>query len=57
MLALSALLLDPRLFNFLIMALYAFAVLRWAVAGNAWASCYWLCALGLTVIITFGKPH
>lgn len=52
-----AVLLDPRVFNFAIMALYGFAVLRWLVAGNLWASAYWLCALGLTIIITFGKTH
>lgn len=50
-------LLDPRVFNFIIMALYALAVCRWAFAGNFWASGYWSCALGLTVIITFGKTH
>lgn len=51
------LLLDPRVFNFAIMALYAFAVLRWSVEANYWAASYWACALGLTVIITFGRTH
>lgn len=50
-------LLDPRFFNFLIMGLYGFAVLRWAIAANFWAAGYWACALGLTIIITFGKTH
>ena len=48
---------DPRLFNFIIMALYAGAVIRWSVAANFWAAGYWACALGLTLIITFGKTH
>ena len=52
-----AVLLDPRVFNFLIMGLYSLAVIRWLVAGNLWAAGYWSCALGLTVIITFGKTH
>jgi hypothetical protein len=54
---LVAFLLDPRIFNFAIMTLYTFAVARWVVAGNYWAGAYWACALGLTIIITFGKTH
>lgn len=48
---------DPRLFNILIMSLYTLAVARWLFAGNLWAAGYWACALGLTIIITFGKTH
>lgn len=33
-----SIILDPRLFNFLIMGLYGFAVIRWAVAENFWAA-------------------
>lgn len=50
-------LLDSRIFNFLIMGLYSLAVIRWLVAANFWAAGYWTCALGLTCIITFGKTH
>ena len=50
-------LLDPRIFNFAIMSLYGLAVTRWLFAGNLWAAGYWSCALGLTIIITFGKTH
>lgn len=50
-------LLDPRLFNFVIMTLYGLNIARWSVAGNFWAAGYWSCALGLTVIITFGRTH
>ncbi len=50
-------LLDARLFNYLIMSLYALAICRWLFAGNLWAAGYWTCALGLTFIITFGKTH
>ena len=49
--------LDPRLFNVVIMALYGLNILRWIWDGNYWAASYWGCALGLTVIITFGRTH
>lgn len=52
-----SILLDPRIFNFIIMGLYGLAVVRWLFAANLWAAGYWACALGLTVIITFGRPH
>lgn len=48
---------DPRAFNFLIMALYACASIRWACAGK-WADmCYWLSALAITATVTFGYKH
>lgn len=50
-------LLDARLFNFVIMALYGLNIARWLFAANFWAAGYWGCALGLTVIITFGRTH
>lgn len=50
-------LLDPRIFNFVIMGLYGLNIGRWSVAGNFWAAAYWACALGLTVIISFGRTH
>lgn len=51
------LLLDPKLFNYLIMALYALSAVRWASAGK-WADmCYWLSALAITATVTFGYKH
>ena len=50
-------LVDPRLFNFLIMGLYALNVVRWAWAGNWADALYWLSALGITATVTFGYPH
>ncbi len=48
---------DPRIFNFVIMGLYALNVLRWALAGK-WADAfYWLSALGITATVTFGYKH
>jgi hypothetical protein len=52
-----SILLDPRIFNFIIMGLYTMNVVRWAIAGN-WADMfYWLSALGITCTVTFGYKH
>ena len=50
-------LLDPRIFNFVIMGLYGLNIGRWALAGNWWSAGYWGSALALVVIITFGRTH
>jgi hypothetical protein len=50
-------LLDPRFFNFLIMALYALSAIRWAMAGRYADMCYWLSALAITATVTFGYKH
>lgn len=48
---------DPRLFNFVIMLLYALNAGRWAYQGS-WADvCYWVSALGITATVTFGYSH
>lgn len=48
---------DPRVFNYLIMVLYAMNAARWAWHGN-WADCcYWLSALAITATVTFGYSH
>lgn len=50
-------LLDPRIFNFIIIGLYCLNALRWAVNGS-WADmCYWLSALAITLTVTFGYKH
>ena len=50
----KALLLDPKLFNYLIMTLYACSAIRFA-AGFYWTDmCYWLSALAITATVTFG---
>lgn len=50
-------LLDPALFNYVIMALYLTSAARWAYAGR-WADmCYWLSALAITATVTFGYKH
>lgn len=48
---------DPRVFNFLIMALYAMNAARWAFAGKWADTCYWLSALAITATVTWGYRH
>lgn len=53
----KAIILDPRLFNYLIVTLYTLAAIRWAVA-RSWADClYWIFALGITAVVTWGYRH
>ena len=52
-----SILLDPRLFNFVIMTLYGLNIARWAFAGNFWAATYWMAALLITICATFGRLH
>lgn len=48
---------DPKVFNYLIMTLYALNAGRWAVAGRPADVCYWLSALAITATVTFGYKH
>lgn len=50
-------LLDPKAFNYLIMALYLLNAARWAIAGNKADVCYWLSAFAITATVTFGYRH
>jgi hypothetical protein len=46
--------LDPKLFNYVIMTLYAMSAIRFS-ASFMWADmCYWLSALAITATVTFG---
>lgn len=45
---------DPRLFNFVIMSLYAANILRWAWHGSWSDAAYWFFALGITATVTWG---
>lgn len=51
------LLLDPKLFNYVIMVLYALNAGRWALEGRIADVCYWLSALAITATVTFLYPH
>ena len=46
--------LDPKIFNYIIMALYVLNSVRWAVHGS-WGDClYWLAAFQITAAVTWG---
>ena len=48
---------DPKIFNYVIMTLYALNSVRWGFAGK-WADvCYWLSAFAITATVTFGYKH
>ena len=51
------LLLDPRVFSYIIMALYLLNALRWAYERKPADVCYWLSALAITATVTFGYRH
>ncbi|MCB5187407.1 hypothetical protein LG200_05230 [Methylobacillus caricis] len=48
--------LDPRIFNYVILALYSLNILRWAFERNAFGVCYWLSAAAITATVTFLEP-
>lgn len=50
-------LLDPKLFNYTILALYAFSAIRWGIAGNYADMFYWMGAFWITSAVTFGYGH
>lgn len=51
------LLLDPKLFNYVIMGLYTLNALRWGVEGKIADVCYWASALAITATVTFLYKH
>lgn len=51
------LLLDPRLFNYVIMVMYGLNSHRWAYEGKIADVCYWLSALSITATGTFLYKH
>jgi hypothetical protein len=46
---------DPRIFTYVIMALYTGSIIRFACARMWPDALYWFFALGLTVVVTFLK--
>lgn len=51
------LLLDPRIFNMLIMGMYMLNVGRWLIERKWADACYWASALAITATVTFGYKH
>lgn len=47
-------LLDPKLFNYVIMSLYVLNSLRWAVYGSWGDAAYWISAFAITASVTWG---
>jgi len=50
-------LLDPKVFNYIIMVLYALNAIRWGIDGKINGVCYWLSALAITATVTFLYKH
>lgn len=44
-------LFDPKVFNYVIMSLYAINAGRWAFHGGWADTCYWLPALAITATV------
>lgn len=51
------LLTDPRIFNYVIIVLYALNTLRWAVERRLADVCYWASAMAITLTVTFLYKH
>lgn len=50
-------LLDPKVFNYVILSLYMLNAARWAFAGKIADVCYWLSAAAITATVTFLYNH
>lgn len=57
LITLRNLLFDPRVFSYLIMALYLLNACQWAYERKPADVCYWLSALAITATVTFGYKH
>lgn len=47
-------LLDPKVFNYIIMTLYGLNAIRWFIVPSYADMFYWLFALGITATVTWG---
>lgn len=45
---------NPKIFNYVIMALYFMNAIWWAHHKSTVDACYWLSALAITATVTFG---
>jgi hypothetical protein len=50
-------LFDPKVFNYVILTLYALNAVRWAFAGKIADVCYWVSAAAITATVTFLYKH
>lgn len=51
------LLADPKLFNYVLLALYLINAGRWGYEGKIADVCYWLSAFAITATVTFLYKH
>ena len=52
--AMLALLLDPKIFNYLILTLFLCASVRWTIAGSWGDALYWAASFLINVAVTWG---
>jgi hypothetical protein len=50
-------LLDPKMFNYVIMCMYVANAGRWAFNGSWPDVSYWLSAFAITATVTWGYEH
>ena len=50
-------LIDPKLFNYIIMSLYLINSISWFLNRSIADGCYWLSALAITYTVTFLYKH
>ena len=50
-------LLDPKIFNYIIMGLYVLNAGRWAIHGSWGDTMYWASACAITVSVTWGMTR
>lgn len=50
-------LLDPKLFNYVIMCLYVLNAGRWLIARSYGDAAYWVSAFCITASVTWGFKH
>ncbi len=50
-------LLDPKIFNYIILCLYCLNSIRWLAAWKIADVCYWLSAAAITATVTFLYNH
>lgn len=46
--------LDPKIFNYVIMCLYVVNMVNWGARGNWGDAWYWLSAFSITAAVTWG---
>jgi hypothetical protein len=53
----KSILLDPKVFNYVILTLYFLNSIRWAFEKKPADVCYWMSAAAITATVTFLYKH